>query len=60
MNKKAKLKMNIIYSLKQTLMQRHNENGTVMATKRYDRATNINPQTPAPSLPDSRGSLVSK
>jgi len=46
MNQKAKLKMNIIYSLKQTLMQKHNENGTVIATKIYERTTKTYPQTP--------------
>ncbi len=44
--------------MKQTLMQRHNENGTVIATKMYERITNIHPQTPAPSLADRRGSSV--
>jgi len=52
MNKKAKLKVNIIYSLKQTLMQRHNENGIVITTKIYERTTKTYPQTPTPSFAD--------
>jgi hypothetical protein len=41
-------------------MQTHNENGNVITTKKYDRATNIYPQAPTPSSADSRGSCVSK
>ena len=41
-------------------MQIHNENGNEIATKKYDKPTNIYPQAPIPSFPDSRGSLLSR